>query len=40
MYKHLVEHHDRRERNILYPQLDRVTSEQERARPLKACRLG
>jgi hemerythrin-like domain-containing protein len=31
MYKHLVEHHDRREQNILYPELDRITSEGERA---------
>ncbi len=31
MYKHLVEHHDRREQNVLYPQLDRVTGEEERA---------
>lgn len=31
MYKHLVEHHDRREQNVLYPQLDRVTGVDERA---------
>jgi hemerythrin-like domain-containing protein len=31
MYKHLVEHHDRREQNVLYPQLDRITSAEERA---------
>lgn len=30
MFKHLVEHHDLREQNILYPTLDRVTSEDER----------
>lgn len=30
LFKHLVEHHDQRERNILYPTLDRVTSEHER----------
>jgi len=28
-FKHLVEHHDLREANILYPTLDRVTSEEE-----------
>lgn len=37
MYKHLVEHHDLREKNILYPWLDRVTSEEERARLLERC---
>ncbi len=31
MYKHLVEHHDLREKNVLYPWLDRVTSADERA---------
>jgi len=30
MYKHLSEHHDLRERNVLYPWLDRITSEDER----------
>ncbi|HEU4388424.1 MAG TPA: hemerythrin domain-containing protein, partial [Blastocatellia bacterium] len=30
MFKNLVEHHDQRERNILYPALDRVTTEAER----------
>jgi hemerythrin-like domain-containing protein len=30
MFKHLSEHHDQRERNILYPTLDRVTDEAER----------
>jgi hemerythrin-like domain-containing protein len=30
MFKHLVEHHDLRERNILYPTLDRITGERER----------
>jgi hemerythrin-like domain-containing protein len=29
-FKHLVEHHDLREHNILYPALDRVTDEGER----------
>lgn len=37
MYKHLVEHHNLREKNILYPWLDRITSEQERARLLEQC---
>jgi hypothetical protein len=37
MYKHLVEHHDRREQNVLYPQLDRITSPEERAVLLEAC---
>jgi hemerythrin-like domain-containing protein len=37
MYKHLVEHHDLREKNILYPWLDRITSDEERARLLKKC---
>ncbi len=30
MFKHLVEHHDLREQNILYPTLDRMTDERER----------
>ena len=30
VFKHLVEHHDMRERNILYPTLDRVTDETEK----------
>jgi iron-sulfur cluster repair protein YtfE (RIC family) len=29
-FKHVVEHHDLREQNILYPTLDRVTTEVER----------
>ncbi|MCC6730260.1 MAG: hemerythrin domain-containing protein [Chthonomonadales bacterium] len=29
-FKHLMEHHDLRERNILYPVLDRVASAEER----------
>ena len=29
-FKRLLEHHDKREENILYPALDRVTSEEER----------
>jgi hemerythrin-like domain-containing protein len=31
LYKHLMEHHDQRERRFLYPILDRVTSAEERA---------
>lgn len=38
MYKHLVEHHDHREKNILYPWLDRITSEDERASLLRQRR--
>lgn len=38
MYKHLVEHHDLREKNVLYPALDRVTDDAERARLLHVCR--
>lgn len=30
-FKHLVEHHDRREQNILYPALDRMTTPSERS---------
>ncbi|MBI3950741.1 MAG: hemerythrin domain-containing protein [Acidobacteria bacterium] len=30
LFKHLVEHHDLREQNILYPTLDQVTDEDER----------
>src|SRR5215471_10532975 len=30
VFKQLMQHHDMRERNILYPTLDKVTSEQER----------
>jgi hypothetical protein len=30
MFKHLAEHHDLRERNILYPTLDRVADAEER----------
>lgn len=37
MYKQLLEHHDLREKNILYPWLDRVTSEEERAQLLRRC---
>ena len=37
MYKNLVEHHDHREKNILYPWLDRITTEEERAALLQQC---
>ncbi len=37
MYKHLSEHHDLREKNILYPWLDRITSDEERRRLLGKC---
>jgi iron-sulfur cluster repair protein YtfE (RIC family) len=37
MFKHLVEHHDLRERNILYPALDRVTTDEERRALLRRC---
>jgi hemerythrin-like domain-containing protein len=37
MYKHLSEHHDLRERNVLYPWLDRITSEEERRALLMKC---
>lgn len=37
LFKHLVEHHGAREETILYPALDRVTSEPERAELLKRC---
>ncbi len=37
MYKHLSEHHDLRERNVLYPWLDRITSNDERRALLAKC---
>ena len=37
MYKHLSEHHDLRERNVLYPWLDRITSDEERRALLTKC---
>jgi hemerythrin-like domain-containing protein len=40
MFKHLVEHHDLREQNILYPTLDQVTSEAERRELLSRCFTG
>jgi hemerythrin-like domain-containing protein len=36
-FKRLLEHHDNREENILYPTLDRVTSEEERKELLEKC---
>lgn len=36
-FKRLLEHHDNREENILYPVLDRVTSEEERKALLRKC---
>ncbi len=35
MFKSLVQHHDAREENILYPTLDRVATEQEKQQLLK-----
>ncbi len=37
MYKLLVEHHDHRERNILYPWRDRITTVEERTALLGEC---
>ncbi len=37
MYKHLSEHHDLREKNILYPWLDRITSDEERRVLIERC---
>lgn len=37
MFRWLLEHHDEREKQILYPTLDRVTSESERTRVLRKC---
>lgn len=36
-FKHLMQHHDLREQNILYPTLDRITSETEREELLSHC---
>ena len=36
-FKNLMEHHDQRETNILYPALDRVTSDAERREILSRC---
>jgi iron-sulfur cluster repair protein YtfE (RIC family) len=35
MFKQLLQHHDARERNILYPTLDKVATEAERVRLLQ-----
>lgn len=40
MFKHLVEHRDLREQNILYPALDEMTSESERRDLLARCSPG
>lgn len=37
-FKRLVDHHDLRERNALYPVLDKVTKNSERALLLEKCR--
>ncbi|MDD5542253.1 MAG: hemerythrin domain-containing protein [Acidobacteriia bacterium] len=37
MFRWLLEHHDEREKQILYPTLDRVTSKKERNVILKKC---
>lgn len=39
VFKSLMQHHDQRERNILYPKLDEVTEEAERAVLLEECRV-
>jgi hemerythrin-like domain-containing protein len=36
-FKNLFLHHDLRERNILFPALDRVTTEEERRELLRCC---
>lgn len=38
-FKRLLEHHDNREENILYPVLDQVTGEAERKELLEKCSL-
>lgn len=38
-FKSLLDHHDRREREFLYPLLDRVTTEEERRALLERCRI-
>jgi hemerythrin-like domain-containing protein len=37
LFKHLMEHHDLREHNLLYPTCDRVTGEEERRELLAGC---
>jgi iron-sulfur cluster repair protein YtfE (RIC family) len=39
MLLHLLEHHDLREKNVLYPKLDEALSADERAALLEACGL-
>lgn len=39
MLHHMIEHHDLRERNILYPKLDEMLSDQERKEVLSRCGL-
>ena len=36
MLRHLIDHHDSREKNVLYPRLDAALSDKERARVLEA----
>jgi hemerythrin-like domain-containing protein len=38
VFKQLMQHHDMREQNLLYPTLDKVTSEAEREALLAQCR--
>jgi hemerythrin-like domain-containing protein len=40
MLHHLIEHHDLREKNTLYPRLDEAVSEREREELLARCGLG
>jgi len=35
--RHLLDHHDLRERNVLYPKLDEALTPEERAELLKVC---
>src|SRR5262245_23837885 len=37
LFKHLMQHHDMREKNILYPVLDQVTGPEERENLLSRC---
>ncbi|HVE38292.1 MAG TPA: hemerythrin domain-containing protein [Planctomycetota bacterium] len=37
--RHLLEHHDLREKNVLYPKLDEALTPEERAELLKVCGL-
>ncbi len=40
MFRWLLDHHDERERQILYPTLDRISTEAERTAILKKCALA